>query len=152
MDEQRKDITQDPMVTLNKNGSIKEQYTNDNNTSEYATSPNTTTPTNKSNTGSGIDAALGTEYSWDTKASERANLDYEAAVLESKSNYLTNRQELESQGQQLQQQVDMQKYSQNQSSEKAGWTGGYVLDTERQMEYLKQTIQSQMYGQMELQK
>ena len=152
MDEQRKDITQDPMVTLNKDGSIKEQYTNDNNTSEYATSPNTTTPTNKSNTGSGIDAALGTEYSWDTKASERANLDYEAAVLESKSNYLTNRQELESQGQQLQQQVDMQKYSQNQSSEKAGWTGGYVLDTERQMEYLKQTIQSQMYGQMELQK
>jgi hypothetical protein len=152
MGEEEKDITQDSMVTLNKDGTIKEQYTNDNNTSDYATSPKTTTVAKDSKTGSGIDAALGTEYSWDTKASERANLDYEKAVLESKSNYLTNRQELESQGQQLQQQVDMQKYSTNQSNEKAGWTGGYVLDTERQMAYLKQTIQSQMYGQMELQK
>lgn len=116
--------------------------------------PQQTTTTNPSNsaTGSGIDGALGMEYSWDTKAEDRANLDYETAVLKSKENYLTNRQELESQGQQMQQQVDMQKYSQNQSNEKAGWTGGYVLDTERQMEYLKQTIQSQMYGAMELQK
>lgn len=143
---------QDKMITQDENGVINNQYANENDTSQYATSPNTTTPTKDSKTGSGIDSALGTEYSWDTKASDRANLDYEAAVLESKSNYLTNRQELESQGQQLQEQVDMQKYSQNQSSEKAGWTGGYVLDTERQMAYLKQTIQSQMYGQMELQK
>lgn len=118
----------------------------------YSNNPNTTTPTNKSNTGSGIDAALGTNYSWNTKAEERAGLDYEAAVLESKSNYLTNRQELEAQGQQMQNQVAMDPYSKNQSAEKAGWTGGYVLDTERQMAYLKQTIQSQMYGQMELQK
>ena len=143
---------QDKMITQDENGVISNQYANENDASQYATSPNTTTPTNKSNTGSGIDSALGTEYSWDTKASDRANLDYQAAVLESKSNYLTNRQEIESQGQQLQEQVDMQKYSQNQSAEKAGWTGGYVLDTERQMAYLKQTIQSQMYGQMELQK
>lgn len=143
---------QDKMITQNDDGVINNQYANENDASQYATSPNTTTVAKDSKTGSGIDSALGTEYSWDTKASERANLDYEAAVLESKSNYLTNRQELESQGQQLQQQVDMQKYSQNQSNEKAGWTGGYVLDTERQMAYLKQTIQSQMYGQMELQK
>lgn len=152
MNEQEKDITQDSMVTLNEDGTIKEQYTNDNNTSEYATSPKTTTVAKDSKTGSGIDAALGTNYSWNTKAEDRAGLDYEAAVLESKSNYLTNRQELESQGQQMQNQVAMQEYSQNQSNEKAGWTGGYVLDTERQMAYLKQTIQSQMYGQMELQK
>lgn len=103
-------------------------------------------------TGSGIEGALGMEYSWDTKAKDRANLDYETAVIDSKSKYLINRQELEAQGHQLQEQVDMQKYSQNQSTEKAGWTGGYVLDSERQMAYLKQTIQSQMYGQMELQK
>lgn len=119
---------------------------------QYSSSPETTTKAQNSNTGSGLEAALGTEYSWNTKAEERAGLDYETAVLESKSNYLTNRQELESQGQQMQNQVAMQKYSQNQSSEKAGWTGGYILDTERQMAYLKQTIQSQMYGQMELQK
>lgn len=143
---------QDKMITQDENGIINNQYANENDASQYATSPNTTTPANKSNTGSGIDAALGTEYSWNTKSEERANLDYKAAVLESKANFLTNRQELDSQGTQLQEQVAMQKYSQNQSSEKAGWTGGYVLDTERQMAYLKQTIQSQMYGQMELQK
>lgn len=118
----------------------------------YATTPNTTTSSKTSSTGSGLNAAEGTTYSWEKKASDRANLDYQSAVLESKSNYLTNRQELETQGQQMQDQVAMQKYSQNQSSEKAGWTGGYILDTERQMAYLKQTIQSQMYGQMELQK
>lgn len=118
----------------------------------YATTPNTTTSSKTSATGSGLNAAEGTTYSWEKKASDRANLDYQSAVLESKSNYLTNRQELETQGQQMQDQVAMQKYSQNQSSEKAGWTGGYILDTERQMAYLKQTIQSQMYGSMELQK
>ena len=99
-----------------------------------------------------LDPAEGTNYSWNTKAEERAGLNYESQVLEAKSQYLTNRQELESQGQQGQEQVAMQKYSQNQSNEKTGWTGGYVLDTERQMSYLKQTIQSQMYGAMELQK
>ena len=144
--------TSNTNTTTQNNGVISNQYANENDASQYATSPNTTTPANKSNTGSGIDAALGTEYSWNTKAEERAGLDYEAKVLEAKSQYLTNRQELETQGQQMQEQVAMQEYSQNQSNEKAGWTGGYVLDTERQMAYLKQTIQSQMYGQMELQK
>lgn len=131
---------------------IEPQYQDSNDPSKYATKPNTTTDTTKSNTGSGLEAALGTDYSWNTKAEKRAGLDYESQVLEAKSQYLTNRQELESQGQQMQEQVAMQKYSTNQSNEKAGWTGGYVLDTERQMAYLKQTIQSQMYGQMELQK
>ncbi len=45
----------------------------------------------------------------------------------------------------------MSKYTQNQSIEKAGWAGGYVLDAQRQTEYLKQSIKAQMYGQMELQ-
>ena len=139
-------------ITKDAEGNILNQYQDQNNTDQYATKHNTTTDTSKSSTGSGLEAALGTDYSWDTKAEERANLDYEAAVLESKSNYLTNRQKLETQGQQMQEQIDMQKYSTNQSNEKAGWTGGYVLDTERQMAYLKQTIQSQMYGAMELQK
>lgn len=121
-------------------------------TQRYSSAPETSTAPKDSNTGSGLEAALGTDYSWDTNAEERANLSYKSAVLDAKANYLTNRQQLESQGQEFQEQVDMKKYSQNQSSEKAGWTGGYILDTERQMEYLKQTIQSQMYGQMELQK
>ena len=57
---------QDKMITQDENGVISNQYANENDASQYATSPNTTTPTNKSNTGSGIDSALGTEYSWDT--------------------------------------------------------------------------------------
>ena len=155
------------VYTTEKHGNLVPEYTDPNNTAQASsintddavinsqnTTPelNTSTSPTKSATGSGLDAALGTEYSWNTKAEERAKLDYESDVLESKANYLTNRQELESQGQQMQNQVAMQEYSQNQSNEKAGWTGGYVLDTERQMAFLKQTIQSQMYGQMELQK
>ena len=139
-------------ITKSEDGVILEQYQDQNKQDQYATAPNTETSPTESATGSGLDAAKETEYSWNTKAEERAGLDYESQVLEAKSQYLTNRQELESQGQQMQEQVAMQKYSQNQSNEKAGWTGGYVLDTERQMAYLKQTIQSQMYGQMELQK
>lgn len=144
-------VTKDEDGVILDDYAAKDQAGNIDNTT-YATKPNTTTDAKSSSTGSGLDAADNTKYSWNTKAEERAKLDYESAVLESKQNYLTNRQELESQGQQMQNQVDMQKYSQNQSNEKAGWTGGYVLDTERQMAYLKQTIQSQMYGQMELQK
>lgn len=139
-------------ITKDAQGNILEQYQDTQNDKQYASAPNTSTSTKNSATGSGLEAALGADYSWDTKAEKRAGLDYESQVLEAKSQYLTNRQELESQGQQMQEQVAMQKYSTNQSNEKAGWTGGYVLDTERQMAYLKQTIQSQMYGQMELQK
>lgn len=139
-------------ITKDAEGNILEQYQDTQNDKQYASAPNTSTPSQNSATGSGLEAALGSDYSWNTKAEERAGLDYEAKVLDTKKTYLTNRQELESQGQQMQEQVAMQKYSQNQSSEKAGWTGGYILDTERQMSYLKETIQSQMYGQMELQK
>ena len=145
---------------------IKNEYANPNNDSEYATSPNTTTDAVNSKTGSGASAPevnLGVDesgnpikeklkYSWESNAEDRAGLSYESDVLTAKSNMLENRQNLESQGQQFQDQVAMDKYSKNQSTEKAGWTGGYVLDTERQMNYLKQTIQSQMYGQIELQK
>ena len=118
----------------------------------YSPTPETTTDPSKSNTGSGLEAALGTSYSWMDNAEERANLSYKSDVLNAKAEYLTNRQQIESQGQTGQQQIDMQKYTQNQSADKVGWTGGYVLDQERQMNYLKETIKAQMYGQMELQK
>ena len=145
---------------------IKNEYANPNDASQYATSPNTTTDAANSKTGSGASAPevnLGVDesgnpikeqlkYSWESKAEDRADLSYQSDVLTAKSNMLENRQNLEAQGQQYQDQVAMDQYSKNQSAEKAGWTGGYVLDTERQMNYLKQTIQSQMYGQMELQK
>ena len=131
---------------------IKDSYQASNDSNQYATTPNTTATPQNSATGSGLTAAEGTKYSWNEKAEERAGLDYESEVLKTQANYLTNRQTIDTEGQAAQNQVAMQKYAQNQSSEKAGWTGGYILDTERQMEYLKQTINSQMYGAMELQK
>ena len=148
-------------VTKGENGVILDQYQDQNNAKQYATTPNTTATPQNSATGSGLTAAEiknpdGTtevlNYNWETKAEERAGLDYESEVLKTQANYLTNRQTIDAEGQAAQNQVAMQKYAQNQSSEKAGWTGGYILDTERQMEYLKQTINSQMYGAMELQK
>lgn len=132
---------------------IKDQFrVDDGGVQNYNSAPETTTDPKKSNTGSGLEAALGTDYSWNTKGDERAKMDYSADILKAKADYLTNRQQLESQGQQAQQQMDMQKYVESQSADKVGWTGGYVLDQERQMNYLKATIQAQMYGQMELQK
>ena len=150
----------DTYQTTNKDGTIKEEYRVDgllddaSNTpiNRYSNTPNTTTDAVDSKTGSGLKAAEGTNYSWNTKADERAKLDYKSSVLESKSNMLENRQNIESQGQQAQDQFAMKQYAQNQSIDKVGWTGGYVLDSERQVNYLKQTIQAQMYGQMELQK
>ena len=140
-------------TTVNDTGDtvIKDAYANKDK-SGYASAPNTTTDAIDSKTGSGLKAAEGTDYSWNTKADERAGLDYKSSVLESKSNMLENRQNIESQGQQAQDQFAMKQYAQNQSIDKVGWTGGYVLDSERQVNYLKQTIQAQMYGQMELQK
>ncbi len=140
-------------TTVNDTGDtvIKDAYANKDK-SGYASAPNTKIDAVDSKTGSGLKAAEGTDYSWNTKADERAELDYKSSVLESKSNMLENRQNIESQGQQAQEQFAMKQYSQNQSIDKVGWTGGYVLDSERQVNYLKQTIQAQMYGQMELQK
>ena len=168
MTDKEKDITIDSSVLnaqntitgnlTNEDGTVKDNYAARDadgviNNKEFSTTPNTSTSANKSNSGSGLDAATDLfDYKWDTHAQERADIDYKKSVLEAKKNYLTNRQEIETQGQQMQEQVIMQEYSQNQSTEKAGWTGGYVLDTERQMAFLKQTIQAQMYGQIELQR
>ena len=105
-----------------------------------------------SNLGGGMQAAGNMQYSWDKQAEERAGMEYTSKILETKNQFLTNRQQIEAQGQSYQEQVAMNKYAQNQSADKVGWTGGYVLDTERQMNYLKESIKAQMYGQMELQK
>ena len=103
-------------------------------------------------TGSGLDAALGTEYSWDVKGTEKAQTQFEMDVNTAKGNALAQRQTIEQNAVNYQEQADMMKYSANQSAQSAGWTGGYVLDQNRQMEYLKSSIQSQLYGAMELQK
>lgn len=109
-------------------------------------------PEGYSNTGSGIAAAMGQDYSWDVKGKEKAANQFSQDVLAAKQEALTNRQTIEQNAGQYQKQVDLKKYSDNQSAQSAGWTGGQVLDQNRQMEYLKQSIQAQMYGAMELQK
>lgn len=108
--------------------------------------------TAKMNTGTGASAAVGTDYSWDTKGKKLAENAYQQKALEEKQNMLTQRQDMEKNAQQYQTKADMQKYTDNQTADKVGWTGGYVLDQERQREYMKQSIQAQLYGAMELQK
>jgi len=115
--------------------------------------PSKTTLESGKNTGSGVEAALESDgYKWDRDAKKMAENTYQQKVLEEKQGMLTQRQELEKNAQQYQTQADMQKYSDNQTADKVGWTGGYVLDQERQREYMKQSIQAQLYGAMELQK
>lgn len=104
------------------------------------------------NTGSGAEAAVGTNYTWNQSANNKAQSTYQTDVLTTKQNFLNNRQTIENNAVNYQTQADMMKYQNNQNAEKVGWTGGYVLDQNRQMEYLKSSIQAQMYGAMELQK
>ena len=106
----------------------------------------------KLNTGGGAEAAVGTDYTWNQQGSSQAQKTYSSDVLSAKQNLLTNRQSIENNAVNYQAQADMMKYQNNQNAEKVGWTGGYVLDQNRQMDYLKASIQAQMYGAMELQK
>ena len=100
----------------------------------------------------GASAASGTQYSWDKQGADKTQNQYQQDVLGVKQEALANRQNIEQNALQYQQQADMMRYTNNQEAEKVGWTGGYVLDQNRQMEYLKASIQAQMYGAMELQK
>ena len=103
-------------------------------------------------TSSGAASAEGTQYSWDEKGTSKAQNQYQQDLLKAKQDALANRQTIEQNALQYQQQSDMMQYANNQNAEKVGWTGGYVLDQNRQMDYLKASIQAQMYGAMELQK
>jgi len=112
----------------------------------------TPNPEGYHNTGGGAEAAVGTDYSWNKQGSEKAQRTYSSDVLTANQNSLTNRQTIENNAVNYQAQADMMQYQNNQNAEKVGWTGGYVLDQNRQMDYLKASIQAQMYGAMELQK
>ena len=103
-------------------------------------------------TSAGSVAAQNTQYSWDKQGTDQAQNQYQQDLLAAKQDALANRQTIEQNALQYQQQADLMKYANNQNAEKVGWTGGYVLDQNRQMEYLKASIQAQMYGAMELQK
>jgi len=106
----------------------------------------------KLNTGAGAEAAVGTQYSWNQQGSDKAQKQYQSDVLAQKDKLLTQAQQTANNAVNYQTQTDMMKYQNNQNAEKVGWTGGYVLDQNKQTEYLKASIQAQMYGAMELQK
>lgn len=110
------------------------------------------TPTPKGEVEPAINAALGTpDYTWQQDAAKRAGTQLSKDVETTRKEFLESRKQLDQAAQQGQDQYSMSKYTLNQSIEKAGWAGGYVLDAQRQTEYLKQSIKAQMYGQMELQ-
>ena len=90
--------------------------------------------------------------SWESNAENQSNLKFQENVVKAKGSMLRTRQEMEQAGVEGQTQLALGQYMREQSAEKAGWTGGYMLDQARQGEYLKSTIQAQLYGQQELQK
>jgi hypothetical protein len=95
--------------------------------------------------------AIGT-YDWEAQAEHTAKISYNSDVLAARQEAAAAKQELIANQQQGQTQHDMAGYSANQSAEKAGWTGGYILDSNRQVAFLKESIKANLYSQEELQK
>lgn len=91
-------------------------------------------------------------FSWDKKAVEGASIMEKIDIATAEQNALASRQNIEKNAGMGQTQAMLGKYSANQAQERMGWTGGYALDSNMQMEFLKAQIQADMYGQLELQK
>lgn len=89
---------------------------------------------------------------WESNAEKQAGAQFQKDVLAAKQTLVQNRQQMQQQGEQAQTQLALGDYMRSQSAEKAGWTGGYMLDQKRQGDYLKASIQAQMYGAQELQR
>jgi hypothetical protein len=90
--------------------------------------------------------------SWENQAAQQQGIKFQQDVLAGKQTLLRGAQEAQAKGQEMQTQLALGEYMRGQSQEKAGWTGGYMLDQKRQGDYLKASIQAQMYGQQELQR
>ena len=90
--------------------------------------------------------------SWESSAAQQQGIKFQQDVLAGKQTLLRSAQEAQAKGQEMQTQLALGEYMRGQSQEKAGWTGGYMLDQKRQGDYLKASIQAQMYGQQELQR
>jgi hypothetical protein len=90
--------------------------------------------------------------SWENKAEQQSGIKFQQDVLAGKQTMLRSAQEAQAKGQEMQTQLALGEYMRGQSAEKAGWTGGYMLDQKRQGDYLKASIQAQMYGAQELQR
>ena len=89
---------------------------------------------------------------WESNAEKQAGAQFQKDVLAAKQSLVQNREQMQQQGEQAQTQLALGDYMRSQSAEKAGWTGGYMLDQKRQGDYLRASIQAQMYGAQELQR
>lgn len=113
-------------------------------------SPETTTKD------SGIGAMLGQSngegltHSWDKEAKQYADKLYQQGKVEAESEYSVKASELKTEAQTSQEDLEMQKYTNAQTADKLGWTGGYILDQQRQMSVLKAGIQAQLFNTQEL--
>lgn len=92
------------------------------------------------------------QTTWENQATIESKLGYQQDVNTAKQTSLQQAQNLTSTGQQLETSLQLGEYTQQQSIDKAGWTGGYLLDQNRQAQYLKAGIQAQMFNAQELQK
>ena len=89
-------------------------------------------------------------FSWEAKGKTAAELQYDADALKAEQNALASRREFMAAAEEGQTLKDTQKYLDAQSAEKAGWTGGYRLDQNRQRQYLEASIQASMYNSQEM--
>lgn len=108
---------------------------------------------------SGVGAMLGGQvkdsgltHSWGKEAKQYSDKIYQQGKAEAESEYSVKASELKTNAQQSQEDFEMQKYTNAQTTDKLGWTGGYVLDQQRQMEVLKAGIQAQLFNTQELNK
>ncbi len=110
------------------------------------------TDLNLGNYGEYYNQQLPVQSTFQKAAEVQAETQFQKNVSDVKATAYKSAAELQSQGQEMQTQLSLGSYMREQSAEKAGWTGGYMLDQVRQGDFLKSTIQSQLYGAQELQK
>jgi len=102
-------------------------------------------------TGTGLGAAQDSKYAWNKSADEIAGLKMQSDVLTAQTKALKSAAEINRQASQGQESIIASKYGTNQTIEKYGWTGGSALDADLQVEYLKSSIQADMFAQVRLQ-
>jgi hypothetical protein len=85
-------------------------------------------------------------------AREQALLMQSRDMLTAEQNAIASRANIERNAARGQEQALLGEYSTQQTIEKMGWTGGYRTDAETQMSYLRASIASDLYSQMELQR
>jgi len=89
---------------------------------------------------------------YEKDAKQMADLVLKQNLTEAEQAQLQSRQNIEKNANSANTDYTMLSYQQNQNIEKMGWSGGSYIDAKNQQEYLKASIQADLYGQLELQK